>query len=48
MPCGISAHGVTSFADLGLTTTMPELDMALRAAFEEVFESGAPDAPTGR
>ncbi|MEE3098139.1 MAG: lipoyl(octanoyl) transferase LipB [Pseudomonadota bacterium] len=37
VPCGISAHGVTSFADLGLTTTMPELDMALRAAFEEVF-----------
>jgi lipoyl(octanoyl) transferase len=37
VPCGIREHGVTSFADLGLTTTMPELDMALRAAFEEVF-----------
>lgn len=37
VPCGIAAHGVTSFADLGLTTTMPELDMALRQAFEEVF-----------
>ena len=37
MPCGIRDHGVTSFADLGLTTTMPELDMALRAAFGEVF-----------
>jgi lipoyl(octanoyl) transferase len=37
VPCGISEHGVTSFADLGLTTTMPELDMALRAAFEAVF-----------
>ncbi|SDX97303.1 lipoyl(octanoyl) transferase [Albimonas donghaensis] len=41
VPCGISAHGVTSFADLGLTTTMPELDMALRAAFEEVFGEDA-------
>jgi len=37
VPCGISEHGVTSLADLGLTTTMAELDMALRAAFEEVF-----------
>ncbi|MFI4995952.1 MAG: lipoyl(octanoyl) transferase LipB [Hyphomicrobiales bacterium] len=37
VPCGIHGHGVTSFADLGLTATMPELDMALRAAFEEVF-----------
>lgn len=37
VPCGISEHGVTSLADLGITATMPELDMALRAAFEEVF-----------
>jgi lipoyl(octanoyl) transferase len=37
VPCGISGFGVTSFADLGLTTTMPELDEALIAAFEEVF-----------
>jgi lipoyl(octanoyl) transferase len=37
VPCGIRGHGVTSLADLGLTVTMPELDMALRAAFEEVF-----------
>lgn len=37
VPCGVSAHGVTSLADLGLTTTMPEVDMVLRAEFEAVF-----------
>jgi lipoyl(octanoyl) transferase len=37
VPCGISGFGVTSLADLGLTATMPELDAALMAAFEEVF-----------
>ncbi len=37
VPCGIQRHGVTSFEDLGLTTTMPDLDMALRAEFETVF-----------
>ncbi len=35
--CGIKGHGVTSLADLGWPVTMPELDGALRAAFEEVF-----------
>jgi lipoyl(octanoyl) transferase len=37
VPCGISGFGVTSLADLGLTTTMPELDAVLMATFEEVF-----------
>ena len=37
VPCGIKEHGVTSLADLGITATMVELDMALRAAFDEVF-----------
>jgi lipoyl(octanoyl) transferase len=39
VPCGISAqkYGVTSLVDLGLPVTMPEADMALRAAFEEIF-----------
>ncbi|MBV9566527.1 MAG: lipoyl(octanoyl) transferase LipB [Hyphomicrobiales bacterium] len=37
VPCGIKGHGVTSLADLGWPLTMPELDAALRAAFEEVF-----------
>jgi lipoyl(octanoyl) transferase len=39
VPCGISGFGVTSLADLGLSTTMPELDAALRATFDEVFTS---------
>jgi lipoyl(octanoyl) transferase len=37
VPCGISGFGVTSLADLGLTTTMAELDAALMATFEQVF-----------
>ena len=39
VPCGIAEHGVTSLWDLGLTTSMPELDSALMAVFEEVFET---------
>ena len=38
VPCGIRNHGVTSLHDLGQLVTMEEADMALRAAFEEVFE----------
>jgi lipoyl(octanoyl) transferase len=37
VPCGISDQGVTSLADLGRIVTMPEVDMALRAAFEARF-----------
>jgi lipoyl(octanoyl) transferase len=37
VPCGISEHGVTSLADLGLTATTADVDLALRAAFESVF-----------
>jgi lipoyl(octanoyl) transferase len=37
VPCGVAGHGVTSLVDLGIPVTMPEVDMALRAAFEEVF-----------
>ena len=39
VPCGVTdrRYGVTSLADLGLTVSMPELDMALRAAFEPLF-----------
>ncbi len=41
MPCGIQEQklGVTSLAQLGYIVSMPEFDMALRGAFEEVFES---------
>jgi lipoyl(octanoyl) transferase len=37
--CGVSEprYDVTSLADLGLTITMPEVDMALRAAFAPLF-----------
>lgn len=37
VPCGIREHGVTSLWDLGITATMDEVDMALKAAFSEVF-----------
>ncbi len=37
VPCGIREHGVTSLVDLGLPVTLPDADLALRAAFEEVF-----------
>ncbi|BBF93026.1 lipoyl(octanoyl) transferase LipB [Blastochloris tepida] len=39
VPCGIAdpRYGVTSLVDLGLPVTMAEADMALRAAFEQVF-----------
>ena len=44
VPCGIAGHGVTSLADLGRVVSMPEVDMALRAAFESRF--GATSAAT--
>ncbi|MCO5065501.1 MAG: lipoyl(octanoyl) transferase LipB [Rhizobiaceae bacterium] len=37
VPCGIKGHGVTSLVDLGLPVTMPDFDVALRSAFEEIF-----------
>jgi lipoyl(octanoyl) transferase len=37
VPCGISDQGVTSFEDLGHLVSMPEVDSALRAAFEHRF-----------
>ena len=37
VPCGVREHGVTSLAALGVTATMPEVDVALRAAWAEVF-----------
>jgi lipoyl(octanoyl) transferase len=46
VPCGISQHGVTSLHALGQAVTLPEADMALRAAWDEVFGPGsAGDAP---
>jgi lipoyl(octanoyl) transferase len=37
VPCGVRGQGVTSLVDLGIPVTMPEVDSALRAAFEDVF-----------
>jgi lipoyl(octanoyl) transferase len=37
VPCGVTAHGVTSLADLGRLVTLPEVDMALRACFAPLF-----------
>lgn len=41
VPCGITDYGVTSLVDLGLPVTMDDLDVALRASFDEVFASSA-------
>jgi lipoyl(octanoyl) transferase len=37
VPCGVSAHGVTSLADLGIRAGISDVDRALRAAFEQRF-----------
>ena len=36
-PGGITGHGVTSLVDLGLPVTLADVDVALKAAFGEVF-----------
>jgi lipoyl(octanoyl) transferase len=43
VPCGVSERrfGVTSLADLGLTATMDDLDVALRREFEGLFGATA-------
>ncbi|HTN95719.1 MAG TPA: lipoyl(octanoyl) transferase LipB [Nordella sp.] len=37
VPCGVSEHGVTSLVDLGLPVTMEDADVALKAAYREIF-----------
>jgi lipoyl(octanoyl) transferase len=37
VPCGISAHGVTSLADLGIPATMADVDVALKRSFGKIF-----------
>jgi lipoyl(octanoyl) transferase len=37
VPCGVRDRGVTSLEDLGVETSLPEADAALRGAFEAVF-----------
>ncbi|HQT79534.1 MAG TPA: lipoyl(octanoyl) transferase LipB [Rhodopila sp.] len=41
VPCGLPQYGVTSLADLGITATMHDADVALRAAWQEVFGTDA-------
>jgi lipoyl(octanoyl) transferase len=59
VPCGVSAqrYGVTSLADLSIHVSMAEVDMALKASFEELFgtsqavgstENASSDAPALR
>jgi|SRR5690625_602464 len=45
VPCGIREHGVTSLFDLGLPITLPDLDLALRETFDEIFGAGGPMGP---
>jgi lipoyl(octanoyl) transferase len=39
VPCGVKEqrYGVTSLADLGITATMDDVDVALRQSFEDLF-----------
>ncbi len=37
VPCGVSEHGVTSLADLGILVTMADVDVAMKQAFQKVF-----------
>jgi lipoyl(octanoyl) transferase len=40
VPCGVSDHGVTSLAALGVTAGMAEVDAVLRQTFAETFGQG--------
>jgi lipoyl(octanoyl) transferase len=44
VPCGITSHGVTSLAALGVPATLPQVDAALRAAWAQVFGSDKPSS----
>ncbi len=37
VPCGISQHGVTSLADLGILVSMADVDVALKQSFTKIF-----------
>jgi lipoyl(octanoyl) transferase len=37
VPCGVSQHGVTSLADLGIVASMADVDVALKRGFGKIF-----------
>ena len=37
VPCGVRAHGVTSLADLGISVSMADVDVALKRNFKKIF-----------
>lgn len=41
VPCGVSAHGVTSLTDLGQLVSTAEVDAVLKKTFAEVFAPNA-------
>jgi lipoyl(octanoyl) transferase len=45
IPCGVTEHGVTSLARLGITAPMADVDIALRTTFGEVFGAAAACRP---
>src|SRR5580658_3164185 len=49
VPCGVSdkRYGVTSLADLGVTVSMPEVDMVLRSTFAPLFGATIDDQTVG-
>jgi lipoyl(octanoyl) transferase len=37
VPCGVTGHGVTSLADLGIAVSMADVDVALKQSFKKIF-----------
>jgi lipoyl(octanoyl) transferase len=37
VPCGVTQHGVTSLADLGIVASMADVDVALKRSFSKIF-----------
>jgi lipoate-protein ligase B len=49
VPCGVAdpRYGITSLADLGVTVSMPEVDMVLRSTFAPLFGTTIDDQTVG-